>query len=165
MPLKIIRRRRQKKKKISDSRNTSTAQEMGEICEKLVFSTFVKVNKELKVTFGCKKQDLTRNLVPGRKQAMFYSGPSFQTPLAWLGESAENRSWPALSGRNPDRQLRCGDGQCGQRGIWMRPTVWEGGRNGPHGNWRSEILHLEGKLSWLLSARNVKLFEKTNTMT
>lgn len=24
---------------------------------------------------------------------MFYSGPSFQAPLAWLGESAENQIW------------------------------------------------------------------------
>lgn len=95
MPLKIIRQQRQKKK-IGDSRNTSTAQEMGEICNKLVFSTFDKVNEELKVMFACKKQDLTRNLVPGRKQVMFYCGPSFQTPLAWLGESAENQSWHSL---------------------------------------------------------------------
>jgi len=39
------------------------------------------------------------------------------------------------------------------------------GQNGPRGNWQSEQLHLEGKLSRLLTAQNVKLFEKANTVT
>lgn len=91
---------------------------------------------------------------------MLYCGLSSQPGQVSLREGGF-----VFSGRNPDGQLHCKDSQCARRGIWIWLMVGEGGRNGPHGNWRSEILHLEGKLSRLLSAQNVKLFEKTNTMT
>ena len=96
---------------------------------------------------------------------MFYFEASFQTPPAWLARWVCGRQDLAFVGRNPDRWLRCRASQCGQPGMWVWPTAGEGGRNGPRGNWHSGQLHLEGKLSRLLTAQNVKLFEKANTVT
>lgn len=59
---------------------------------------FNKVHKELKVMFWHETHNPVRNLVPGRKYMMFYSGLSFQTPRAWLGEFAESQTWHSLEG-------------------------------------------------------------------
>lgn len=132
---------------------------MGDISHsKLVFSMFER-NKLRSKRLMCqhKKKDpiwhlgRIKRLGTSKKisEVSLLAEPSDTTSLArWVC----GKLYLAVSGWNPDRQLRFRDSQCGQLGIWICPTVWKGGRNWPHGNWRSEKLHLEGKLSRLLKA-------------
>ena len=137
---------------------------MGDIsCNKLLFSTF-KNSREPKLRSSIRSKTGQETWYGEENKRFTPSRVFTHHQPGWLGESAEDRIWHPW-GRSPDRRPHGTASQCGQPGMCIWPTVAEGGKNGPRGNWQSEQLHLEGKLSRLLTAQNVKFFEKANTVT